>query len=138
MCGTTGALVSSRTVENIVIENIEEGTLKYEILSLCMDKKCEMAYFSADYGYLYLQSGLKTPLDYKADVEIRYVCYCKKITVSQLKVAVLEEGAKTIKDVFRFHSPVIVEECKTKNPFGYCCMPDIKKMIDDIRLGIEI
>jgi len=138
MCGTIGALVNSKTVENIVIDEIEEGVLKHEILSLCMDKGCEMAYFSADYGYLYLQSGLKVSLDYKSDVEVRYACYCKKLTVEQLKNLVLKEGARTIKDVFRFYSPIIVEECKIKNPFGYCCIPDVKKMIDDILIGIEI
>lgn len=138
MCGTIGALVSSKTVENILIDELEIDFLKYEIMSLCMDKDCDMAYFSADYGYLYFQNSLKVPLDYKRETKCRYVCYCKKITVDQLKDFVIKDGAKTIKDVFRFQSPIIIEECKISNPFGFCCIPDIKKMIDDILNDIEV
>ncbi len=45
MCGTTGALVSSKTVESLVIETLEANELYQEIMSLCMDKDCEMAIF---------------------------------------------------------------------------------------------
>lgn len=133
MCSRTGALVDSKTVENLLTKDVEKGIFEKEIFSLCMDEACEMAYFSADYEYLFLQRQVKTPLDFKQDADIRYACYCKRITYDQVKHAVLFEGAKSAKDILRYHGPVKVEECKLENPLGFCCMPDLNKMIDGIR-----
>jgi len=138
MCGKTGALVSSKTVESLVLEVLDKNELYQEIMSLCMDKECEMAYFSADYGYLFLQRNIKVPLDYKNDVVERYACYCKNITVNDVIKAVKKEGVRNIKELFRYQTPIITAECKEKNPFGFCCMPDINKMIEEILLGIEV
>lgn len=132
MCGTVGALVESDTVESMIREEVEKGSFTREIFSICMDEICEMAYFSADYGFLYLQRDIQVPLDFKQDAQIKYACYCKKITVEQLERAVKLENARKIKDIFKFQSPIIVEECKLKNPFGFCCVPDVKKTIDDL------
>lgn len=132
MCGSIGALVDSDTVENIITESVEKGFFNREIFSLCMDEKCEMAYFSADYGFIYLQDDIKIPLDFKEDSNIKYICYCKKITINDVENAVKNQNAISIKEIFRFYSPIIVEECKVKNPLGFCCVPDIKKKIDDL------
>jgi len=132
MCGTTGALVNSKTVESISNTTFEDCHYPLEIFSLCMEPSCEMAYFSADYGYLLLQRDLKVPLDYKDDVDARYACYCQEITIDQVRHAVLKDHVRTVKEFFKYQRPIIVEDCKTQNPFGCCCIPDIKKMIEDI------
>lgn len=132
MCGTMGALVNSKTVESISMVTFEDCHYPLEIFSLCMEPSCEMAYYSADYGYLLLQRDIKVSLDYKDDVEDRYVCYCNNITIDQVRHAVIEEQISTVKEFFKNQRPVIVENCKLKNPFGCCCIPDIKKMIEDI------
>lgn len=136
MCGTTGALVKSKTVERLVEKDIEDNLFKYEIFSLCMDKACEMAYFSADYGYLYLQRDVKTPIDFKDDAEVKYACYCHQITIDDVREAVLKHHARTVKDIM-LHQPIIVEKCQHHNPFGCSCMADIKKMIEEIQLGLS-
>ncbi len=137
MCGTIGALVPSQTVENLVMEVVEAGAFKLEIFSLCMDKDCEMAYFSADYGYLYLQRQLKVSVDYKEDAEKKYACYCHEITLDMLREAVLKEGASSVKDILDKSKPVIVDKCKENNPFGCSCLADMNKRIEEIKLGLS-
>jgi len=132
MCGKTGALVKSSTVKSLSNTINEDCVYAIELFSLCMDPTCEMAYFSADYGYLLLQRDIKVPLDYKDDAESRYACYCKEITLEQVKQAVIKDHIRTVKEFFKYQSPVIVEKCLSENPFGCCCIPDIKKMIEDI------
>lgn len=132
MCGAKGALVSSKTVEKIVVEEIVDNLFVKEIFSLCMDKDCEMAYFSADYGYLFLQREIRVPLDYKTGIENKYICYCNKITEGEIRKAVVYSGFKTVKEVLKNRGPVITEKCKVTNPFGYCCMPDIKRFIEEV------
>jgi bacterioferritin-associated ferredoxin len=137
MCGTTGALVKSKTVESLVNQDIDEGSFKYEIFSLCMDKTCEMVYFSADYGYLYLQRDVVMPIDFKEDAEIKYACYCHQITIDDVRKAVLKHHASSVKDIFMSHQRIIVEKCQSNNPIGCSCMADIKKMIEEIKLGLS-
>lgn len=131
MCGKTGALVASKTVEYQILQGVEKNTFAKEIFSLCMDPLCEMAYFSADYGYLYLIRQIKSSLDYKEETLIKYVCYCQEITYDDVKKSVNNFGVTTIKEFFRYKKPIIVEVCKEKNPFGCSCIADIKKIIDD-------
>lgn len=132
MCGTKGALVSSKTVENLIQDPVENGLFEREIFSLCMDKDCEMAYFSADYGFLFLQRQIKVSLDYKEDVAVKYICYCNQVTEESVRKAVVDFGCRTVKEVLKNRGPVITEKCRIENPFGYCCMPDIKRLIEEV------
>lgn len=131
MCGTTGALVPYQTVEYQIKEDIEPKSLSMEVFSLCMDPICDMAYYSADYGYLYFTHHIKAMLDHKDETVKKYVCYCQEITYDEVKKAVNNEGIKTIKAFFKYRKPVIVERCKVINPFGCSCIADIKKIIED-------
>ncbi len=134
MCGTSGALVSHETVQYLRSEPYKED-LRLEIFSLCMHPDCEMAYYSADYGYLTLQREMTTPIDFKADASEKYACYCNKITIDDIRHAVLKEHASHIKDIFRFRGPIIVEKCKLNSPFGCSCIADINKMMEEIKQG---
>lgn len=134
MCGSVGALVPSKTVESLINVRLE-SPLTLEIFSLCMSADCEMAYFSADYGYLYLQRDISVPIDFKDDADVKYACYCNEITIDDIRHAVIKEHASSIKDIFRFKGKVIVEKCKVTSPFGCSCIADINKMIEEIKLG---
>ena len=90
MCGTKGALVSYKTVQHLRYRPYKDD-LRGEIFSLCMHKDCEMAFYSADYGYLSLQRDINTPIDFKADSKEKYICYCNRITLDEIKHAVLNE-----------------------------------------------
>lgn len=137
MCGTTGALVPSETVESLIEKEVEKHQYKYEIFSLCMDPVCEMAYYSADYGYLYLQRDIKTAIDFKEDSKEKYACYCHKITIDDVRKAVKEQHVRSVKELFMSHQPIIVSACVKSNPFGCTCMGDISKMIEEIQMGLS-
>jgi hypothetical protein len=131
MCGTVGALVASQTVEYQVNQELEPRQFHQEIFSLCMNPRCEMAYYSADYGYLYLLRDIKAELDHKEETQEKYICYCQKITYDQVRAAVLDQGVRSTKAFFKNRPPVIVEKCLQVNPFGCSCLADIKKLIDE-------
>lgn len=135
MCGTRGALVSSGTVEALIEEAVDTGAYDLEIFSLCVDPICEMTYFSADYGYLYLKRNIKVALDYKEDTEDKYLCYCNEITKDQVTRLVKLNPNLTIKELFDKRGLIKPEKCRKKNPFGFCCLPDIKRFMEDIVLG---
>ena len=130
MCGVKGLRVSSKTVEHLSTEKIESCSYDLEIFSLCLDPGCEMAYFSADYGYLIFQSHLKVELDHKEGVQNPYICYCHKIDYKTLKRKVQREGLREFKELFESKEKIIVEKCKLNNPFDCSCVADIQKYIE--------
>lgn len=134
MCGKVGALIPSQTVIYQVIDKYDIDWPR-EIFSLCMNPSCEMAYYSADYGYLFLQRQIKVELDYKEDVKNQYVCYCHKITYDDVKKKVNDNNIKNIRDYMKHHKPVIVQNCVKENPFGCSCLGDIGKIIEDHMYG---
>lgn len=88
-----------------------------------------MAYYSADYGYLYLQRDIKAKLDHKDGAAPQYICYCHEITYAMLKHAVEVDGIRSVKALFR-KKPILMERCKKENPFGCSCLPDIQRQIE--------
>jgi len=137
MCGKIGALVSSKTVSHLVYEDVSEKNFAIEIFSLCVDPSCEMAYYSADYGYLYLSRDVAVPLDYKDGVDVSYLCYCNQITKAQVRQMVAKNPDLKVKEVFSARGKILTEKCKLENPFGYCCLPDIHRYIEDVVAGRE-
>lgn len=131
MCGMKGLRVQSSTVEYLSLESLEDCKYIQEVFSLCLDPGCEMAYYSADYGYLVFQSHLKVELDHKDDVSKKYICYCHKIEYKTLRKKVETQGLRNAKDLFLNHQKIIVENCKVENPFNCCCIPDIQKKIEE-------
>lgn len=130
MCGVKGLRVSSKTVEHLSREKNEPLTYANEVFSLCLDPGCEMAYFSADYGYLIFQSHLKVELDYKEGIQNSYICYCHEIDYKTLKRKVQLEGLRDFKALFGSKEKIIVEKCKLNNPFDCSCVADIQKYIE--------
>jgi hypothetical protein len=137
MCGNKGALIPSRTVEYQVVDSVDDIRWHIEIFSLCVDPECEMAYYSADFGYIFLQRDIRTELDYKSETKDKYVCYCQSIKYESVRKAVRNYGYKKARDFFKGGPPIIMEDCKKRNPFGCSCIADVQKIIDEIHNGVE-
>ena len=56
------------------------------------------------------------------------ICYCKQITKSEIKKAILD-GAKTLKDIQEITGACTGNQCKELNPTGKCCSSDIIAML---------
>lgn len=137
MCGVTGLRVDSATVKHLSLQPIEGCYYPQEIFSLCLDPACQMAYYSADYGYLVFQSHLGVALDHKDDAGEKYICYCHKISYAFLKDRVQNHGLVSFKGLFKATDKIIVEKCKRENPFNCCCIPDIQKKIEEYLLDMK-
>ena len=78
------------------------------------------------------KSLLVIPLWYKKDASPRYACYCSKVTIEQVRDAVIKEGARSVKDVARLTGAMRNCNCIHSNPLGKCCHKIILDIIQEI------
>ncbi len=56
------------------------------------------------------------------------ICFCKEVDKKTI-VNAIKNGATTLKEIKETTAACTGNECKTKNPTGKCCSPQIKKLI---------
>lgn len=95
-----------------------------------MNEECNVVYFSPDAGLSYSKEQVKVPIWFKKDAYPKYICYCNQVTEQQIINAVLEDGAKDMKDIIRLTGAMKNGKCEINNPLGKCCSPIIQETIN--------
>ena len=121
--------VKSITVSHFVIPELTQliTDKKYYI---CMNEDCNVVYFSADMEDVFKTEDMNTPIWYKKDADPKYICYCNYVTEEQIIDAVINNNAKTVRDVTRITGAMKSSNCQINHPVGKCCMPYIQATID--------
>lgn len=60
----------------------------------------------------------------------KIICYCNNISESTIKQAIAS-GANNLNDVILKTSAGRGNNCKEMNPTGQCCIPEIKKLLNN-------
>jgi bacterioferritin-associated ferredoxin len=71
------------------------------------------------------------PIWFKKGSNPKLICYCNKVTEDQIIKAVVESGARTIKDIINITGAMKNSNCKINNPIGQCCSLEIQKVINN-------
>ena len=95
-----------------------------------MNEECDIVYFSTNLNVSYSKQQIKVPIWYKKDANPKYICYCNQVTEQQIIYAVLDDGAKNIKDIIRLTGAMKNGKCEINNPLGKCCSPFIQETIN--------
>ncbi|MEG1254354.1 MAG: (2Fe-2S)-binding protein [Clostridium sp.] len=70
------------------------------------------------------------PIWFKQDADPKYICYCNKVTEQEIIDAVINKGAKDMKDIIRLTGAMKNARCEVNNPLGKCCGSVIQETID--------
>jgi bacterioferritin-associated ferredoxin len=101
-----------------------------------MNEECNIVYFSPDLDISYSKHQVKVPIWFKKDADPKYICFCNQVTEQQIINAVLNDGAKNIKDIIRLTGAMKNGKCEINNPLGKCCSHFIQETINKA-LNIE-
>lgn len=96
---------------------------------ICINEKCNVVYFNSDLGISYSKQQIKVPIWFKEKADPKYICYCNQVTEQQIVNAVLNDGAKDMKDIIRLTGAMKNGKCEINNPLGKCCSPFIQDTI---------
>ncbi|KIE45529.1 BFD-like [2Fe-2S] binding domain protein [Clostridium argentinense CDC 2741] len=104
---------------------------------ICLNEDCEVVYYNLDENIIFKKQDMKIPIWYKKDASPKYICYCNQVTEEQIVNAILNNGAKDIKDIIKITGAMKNGKCEINNPLGKCCGPIIQETINKI-LNMEL
>ena len=129
-CYEIGEKVKNITVKHMVSENLRGKVVDEETYYLCMNEDCDVVYYNLNNERVFYKEDVKVPIWFKKDANPKYICYCNQVTEQQIINAVLDDGAKNIKDIIRLTGAMKNGKCEIKNPLGKCCGPLIQETIN--------
>lgn len=97
---------------------------------LCINEKCGIAYYSSKSDLQIIKEQIKVPIWFKQDANLKYICYCNKVTEADIINAVENEGARNMKDIIKLTGAMKNGKCEVNHPTGKCCSPIIQKTIN--------
>jgi bacterioferritin-associated ferredoxin len=112
-------------VVNDLADQINEG-----MYFICMNEDCNVVYFSTDLEISYSKNQIKFPVWFKKEANPKYICYCNQVTEQQIINAVLNDGAKNMKNIIKLTGAMKNGKCEINNPLGKCCSPNIQETIN--------
>lgn len=124
------------TVRHLVKDHLADGVESADH-HLCMTEDCDVVYFRPASGVIYGRTDLTVPVWFKTGADPQYICYCSKVTYQQVRLAVMESGAVSIRDVARLTGAMNSIQCVRRNPTGRCCAPVIQGVIDEAKHGFD-
>ncbi len=129
ICNNSGLSVKKITVEHLVSENLRT-TVAGDHYQICMNADCDVVYFNNAESIIFSKNQIKMPIWFKKDANPKYACYCSQVTEDQVIDAVLNQGAKTVKEVNAVTGAMKHANCIENNPLGICCHKAIQDAID--------
>lgn len=117
------------TVKHLLIDRLIDKIQKCNYY-ICLNEDCNVVYFNLDKNIIFKKQDIKTPIWYKKDANPKYICYCNQVTEQQIINAVLDQGAKNIKDIIKITGAMKNAKCEINNPLGKCCSPFIQNIIN--------
>lgn len=99
---------------------------------ICLNEDCDVVYYDLGGNVILKKQDMKIPIWYKKDANPKYICYCNQVTEEQIINAVLNDGAKDIKDIVKLTGAMKDGKCEINNPLGKCCRPIIQETINKV------
>lgn len=128
-CDNPSEQVKLNTVKHLVKDNMVEKLNSQNTYHICRDADCDVAYYSND-GLVFYKKDIRVPIWFKSDANPKYVCYCSEVTEEQVMNAVVNGGARNLKDVIKLTGAMKNGQCEINNPTGKCCSPVIQVVIE--------
>ncbi|SHJ75641.1 BFD-like [2Fe-2S] binding domain-containing protein [Paramaledivibacter caminithermalis DSM 15212] len=131
MCKGESEEVKEITVKHFVVNSLVNKVTE-DTYCICLSEGCDVVYFNLEKDVIFTKHDIKIPIWYKKNANPKYICYCSKITEEQIVDAVINDGARSIKDIIKITGAMKNSNCEINNPLGKCCGPFIKEVIDKI------
>ena len=120
-CGEFGEGVSNLTVYSLCKKGDKPDITKDgdDGFALCMNPACTCAYYNEK--TLITTSQLKRDIHFKEDAKEHYICYCLKITKSQVIDTIKSKKLTGMQDIMKELVGPPPCKCEINNPTGLCC-----------------
>lgn len=121
--------VKGITVKHLVFDELKDRVLGVSY-RICLNHNCNVVYCNTENYTIFTKENIRVPIWFKQDADPKYICYCNKVTEQEIIDAVINKGAKDMKDIIRLTGAMKNARCEVNNPLGKCCGSVIQETID--------
>jgi len=131
-CGVFGEGISNLTVYSLCKKGEKPDIAKDgdDGLALCMDPTCHTAYYNETMNIT--TSQLKRDIHFKEDAKEHYICYCLKITRSQVIETIETKKLTGMQEIMKKLVGPPPCKCEINNPTGLCCDATFNALIKEV------
>lgn len=131
ICNGKTQEVKSITVKHFVLDDLVDK-VQEDTYHMCLNENCDVVYYNSEQNIVFKISDMKIPIWFKKDTDPKYICYCNKVTEEQIIDAVINNGAKNIRDIVNITGAMKNSNCEINNPLGKCCSAVIQETINKV------
>lgn len=130
ICHKIGLSVKGITVKSLLVGELKKD-LEEDKYYLCMNKSCNVGYYNHSCDEIYAQADLRVPLWFKEGASPKYICYCSQVTEKEIISAIVNKGAKSIKELNDLTGAMKNCNCEINHPTGKCCSRQMSKILKE-------
>ena len=132
-CHQKSNIVPSSAVNHFIRDDLKKNISSLEGFRFCDNKICQVVYFKKDITIK--QSQIKYSIGIKEGSKPATICFCFNWTKEKIKKQIDECQNSTALIEIKKNMNNGLCNCEVNNPRGKCCMKDIKKTIDEIKVN---
>ncbi len=102
----------------------------------CLTTGCDVVYFSTE--SVFRTRDLSVPVWQKATDPSAYVCYCFEYSAQSVRDEITRTGQSTTATVIKHFVQAGKCACEVRNPQGTCCLGNVTRLVETIRLGAGV
>ena len=134
-CDQKAKVVPVSAINHFLQDDIKKNIASLEAFSFCATPSCDVVYFKNT--FLIHINDVKYSIGFKNKSYPSTVCYCfdwtKEKILKQIELTGTTSALEEIKEKVKNKACL----CEIKNPKGKCCMSDVKKTINEIKLKLS-
>jgi len=134
-CNQKAKVVPTSAINHFLKDDIKKNITSLEGFSFCSTSSCELVYFKNT--FVIHISDVKYSIGFKNNSHPSTVCYCFNWTKEKIQKQLKEKGTTTALEEIKEEIKNKKCLCEIKNPKGKCCMSDVKKTINEIKLKLS-
>lgn len=132
LCNKESKKVSSLTIKSMIKNEYKKNMTNFEGFHFCSNANCNVIYFQEE--KIIKQCELIKKVGLKEWTNPKTICYCFNLTKEKIIESLLLHGKNYVLNNIKKKMNKSACDCKRNNPSGQCCLKDINKTINELRM----
>ncbi|PHR71083.1 MAG: hypothetical protein COA66_10200 [Arcobacter sp.] len=134
-CNQKAKTVPVSAVSHFVNDDVKKHISSLDGFHFCNTPTCDVIYFKK--GQILKQSDVKFSIGIKENSKPATVCFCFNWSKERIEDQIRDSGTTTALEEIKEKVKNKACNCEVQNPKGKCCMGDVKKAIEDIKIKLS-
>jgi hypothetical protein len=135
-CNEKAKGVLEKTLKHLLTYKAKESLSCLDGFYYCKTPSCEVIYFRDT--EIFTQKDMSLVVGLKKDADPATVCYCFDWNKEEITKEIKENAISVALEDIKYKMDTQGCECEILNPSGSCCLGDVRKAIEEIKMELNL